>query len=159
LLASAGELATEAGVTGWVRGEATRAAGACFKAWLDERGSVAGGDVESGVRQALAFIEQQGARFQTFSQTYPPPNRVGFVELPTGGYIRYILTRGAFEDIVCKGYSFRSVRDELIRRGYMVAGESGRPGQQKVSLPGLGRPRVYVMQIPEDAFDVLPVAA
>jgi putative DNA primase/helicase len=158
LLASAGELATESGVTGWVRGEATKAAGVCFKAWLDERGSVAGGDVESGVRQALAFIEQQGSRFQMFSQTFAPPNRVGFVET-AGGYVRYILTRGAFEDIVCMGHNFRTIREELIRRGFMVAGEAGRPGQQKVSLPGLGRPRVYVMQIPEDAFDTLAVAA
>lgn len=151
LLAAAGELATQGGVTDWPAGEATKAAGACFSDWLEERGSVAGGDVEGGVRQALAFIEQNGSRFQTPHQSFVPRDRAGFT-VTEGGFVRYYILRGVFEDLVCKGHNFRSVREELIRRGYMIPGEPKRPGQQKVVLPGLGRPRVYVMEIAEDTF-------
>lgn len=158
LLCAAGELATEAGVTGWLPGQAARSAGTCFKAWLEERGSVVGGDVEAGVRQALAFVEEQGSRFQRFDQTFVPRDRVGFVKTE-GGFVQYMFTRGAFESIVCKGHNFRTVRDELIRRKFMIAGEAEHPGQRKVMLPGLGRPRVFVLQIPEDAFEALPLAA
>jgi uncharacterized protein (DUF927 family) len=158
LLASAGELATEAGVTGWVRGEATRAAGACFNAWLDERGSVAGGDAEAGVRQALSILEQHGARFQPFGQSVETRDRLGF-KLAEQGLIKHLVLRSAFEDVICRGFHHKTVRDELIRRGYLVPGVA-RPGQQQVRLPGLGRQWVYVMVRPDDAFDAeVPVPA
>jgi uncharacterized protein (DUF927 family) len=153
LLGAAGELATEGGATGWLPGVATDAAGVCFAAWLDERGSVEGGDVEQGVRQVLAFIEEQGARFQEVSRTYDAPLRVGFVQTK-GGTTKYLILRGAFEDILCKGHNYRTVRAELIRRELMIPGAvAKRPGQQQLTLPRLGKTRVYVMQREDDTFE------
>lgn len=40
LVAAAGEMATDFGITGWEKGEAYQAAIACFNAWLDGRGGI-----------------------------------------------------------------------------------------------------------------------
>jgi hypothetical protein len=104
LLAAAGELAIEGGILDWPRGSAIEAAGTCFDAWLEERGSVSGGDAEAGVRQALAFLAQHGALFQTAHQGFIPRDRVGFTET-SGGFIRYMIPLGAFEERVCKGHN------------------------------------------------------
>lgn len=64
LVGAAGELATEAGLTGWPAGESTRAARACFNAWLAARGGTGNGEVKSMLKQVQAFFELNGeARF------------------------------------------------------------------------------------------------
>ncbi|HEV2202211.1 MAG TPA: DUF927 domain-containing protein [Bryobacteraceae bacterium] len=152
LLSAAGELATEAGVTDWAPGVATEAAGVCFADWLAERGSVTGGDVEAGVRQVLAFIEEHGARFQDVTRTFDTQQRVGFMQVG-GGTTEYLILRAAFEEILTKGHNYRTVRTELIRRGLMIPGEdANRPGQQRFVLPRLGRTRCYVMRREDDTF-------
>lgn len=55
LVAVAGELATEAGITGWPSGEATSAARACFQAWRDHR---EGGDGNAEEAQMLAQVRR-----------------------------------------------------------------------------------------------------
>jgi uncharacterized protein (DUF927 family) len=47
LIAAAGELATEAGITGWNPGEATEAAARCLKSWIAGRGTTGAGDAEN----------------------------------------------------------------------------------------------------------------
>jgi putative DNA primase/helicase len=61
LVAVAGELATQAGATGWQPGEATRGVRECFHAWLASRGGV--GDAEEGhmLRQVQRLIAERGA--------------------------------------------------------------------------------------------------
>ena len=56
--AMAGEFATALGLTGWPAGEATNAAAICFRAWLDQRGTLGDHDIEAGIRQVIAFVEQ-----------------------------------------------------------------------------------------------------
>jgi putative DNA primase/helicase len=66
LIAAAGEMATRFNVLPWPRGEAVRAAAACFRAWLRARGSVGAGEDARAVTQVRAFIEQHGeSRFTT----------------------------------------------------------------------------------------------
>lgn len=60
LVGAAGELATAAGLTGWRIGEAERAAGTCFQAWLAARGGVGNGEVVSMLRQVRRFFEAHG---------------------------------------------------------------------------------------------------
>ncbi|MDZ7852016.1 MAG: hypothetical protein U5L98_05025 [Halomonas sp.] len=63
LLATAGELATEAGITGWQEGEALEAVSTCFALWKAERGSLPPEDaaILNGVNE---FIQRHGeARF------------------------------------------------------------------------------------------------
>ncbi|MFT4266918.1 MAG: DUF927 domain-containing protein [Xenophilus sp.] len=60
LVAVAGAMATEAGLTGWPEGEAERAARACFDAWLRARGGAGNGEVSAMLRQARRFFELNG---------------------------------------------------------------------------------------------------
>ncbi len=60
LVAAAGELATQAGITGWPEGEATQAARKCFEAWLSARGGL--GNLEQGqmLGQVRNFLQLHG---------------------------------------------------------------------------------------------------
>lgn len=57
LVGAAGELATEVGITGWPKGEATKAATACFNAWLAARGGIGNSEVGHMLRQVRRFLE------------------------------------------------------------------------------------------------------
>jgi len=60
LVGLAGELATEAGLTGWPAGESERAARACFDAWLSARGGAGNGEVVAMMRAVRSFLEAHG---------------------------------------------------------------------------------------------------
>lgn len=60
LVGVAGELATEAGLTGWPVGESERAARACFNAWLAARGGAGNGEVSAMLRAVRRFLETHG---------------------------------------------------------------------------------------------------
>lgn len=60
LVGVAGELATEAGLTGWPAGESARGARACFDAWLAARGGAGNGEVTSMLRAVRRFLESHG---------------------------------------------------------------------------------------------------
>lgn len=61
LVAAAGELATEAGLTGWPKGEATKAVATCFNAWLESRGGSGSSETTSMLKQVKQFFEISGA--------------------------------------------------------------------------------------------------
>ena len=60
LVGAAGEMATQAGLTGWPAGESERAAGACFAAWLAARGGKGNGEVLAMLRQVRRWLEAHG---------------------------------------------------------------------------------------------------
>lgn len=60
LVAAAGELATEAGITGWEPGQAAWATRQCFNAWLAARGHLDNGEHVSMLRQVQAYLEKNG---------------------------------------------------------------------------------------------------
>jgi len=60
LIAAAGELATQAGVTGWKPAHAAWAVRQCFNAWLGARGHLDNGEDASMLRQARRFLELNG---------------------------------------------------------------------------------------------------
>lgn len=60
LVGVAGELATEAGLTGWEPGESEQATKACFEAWLLARGGAGNGEVTAMLRQVRGFLEAHG---------------------------------------------------------------------------------------------------
>jgi putative DNA primase/helicase len=70
LVAVGGELATEAGVTGWAQGSATEAALSCFRAWLTERGTSGAQEDVDAIRALRSFIARRGdARFRPWDET------------------------------------------------------------------------------------------
>ena len=60
LVGAAGELATQAGLTGWPVGESENAASACFNAWLAARGGSGNGEIVAMLRAVRRFLETHG---------------------------------------------------------------------------------------------------
>lgn len=67
LVAAAGELGTEAGITGWRKGEALEAGRRCFNAWLMARGHADNGEDVAMVGQVRAYLEKNGDALFTWS--------------------------------------------------------------------------------------------
>lgn len=87
LVAAAGELATQAGITGWAEGEALQAARRCFAAWLGARGHLDNGEDAAMLQQVRRFLELNGeGRFAWWHRamddhTPKTLNRAGFRRL------------------------------------------------------------------------------
>ncbi len=87
LVAAAGELASQAGITGWAAGHAAWAARQCFNAWLAARGHLDNGEHASMLRQVRRFLEANGeGRFSWWHRAvddHSPKtlNRAGFRRL------------------------------------------------------------------------------
>lgn len=71
LVAEAGELATEALVTGWAKEEAAGAAHALFLAWLEERGTTGAREDAQAIAQLRGFISRHGGRFERWDDRKP----------------------------------------------------------------------------------------
>jgi putative DNA primase/helicase len=68
LVAAAGTLATELGITGWTNEDAFWAAKTCFEAWLKSRGGLSAQEGQEILRQVRRYLEQHGdSRFAPFT--------------------------------------------------------------------------------------------
>ncbi|MDD5388688.1 MAG: DUF927 domain-containing protein [Gallionellaceae bacterium] len=147
LVAVAGELATAYGLTGWQEGEATRAALACFTAWLDAFGGAGNHEERATLAQVRAFFEAHGAsRFEDINAdgTQRIPNRVGFYRMGDDGRREYLVPPEAFRREICRGMDEKLAKEVLIKSGMLQRGKDGRPTQVH-RLPDLGSTRCYVM--------------
>ncbi|SFH21573.1 putative DNA primase/helicase [Nitrosospira sp. Nsp14] len=135
LLALAGELATEYGITGWPAGAATKAAAEGFKAWQASRGS-GNNERQQILEQVSAFIERHGdSRFSDGdstdeSQTY---NRAGWWEESPEGRIYLFSATGLQEAL--KGFDYKRALNVLQEAGALPKSDaSGR--KSKFRRPG-----------------------
>lgn len=84
LVAAAGELATQAGITGWAGQHAGWAACRCFNAWLGARGYLHNGEEAAMLVQVRAYLEKNGDALMTWmhrahdDHKAATPLRVGF---------------------------------------------------------------------------------
>jgi putative DNA primase/helicase len=147
LTAGAGEIATEIGLTGWPKDEATRCTDRCLNAWIRARGSTGPRDIDAAINQVAAFIEKHGAsRFQAETEaTEKVINRAGFLAWDREGKIKYFyILPEVFRREVCTGYDAETVAKALLDRGFLEA-EKGRL-QKKPRIAGHGSPRVYAIK-------------
>jgi putative DNA primase/helicase len=150
LIGAAGELATEAGVTGWPEGESMWAAKRCFESYLELRGTLGESDTEKAVNNVFAFIEKHGA--SRFQDTQAPRdqrvfNRAGFVRSTDHGD-EYLFLPETFRSEVCKGADYTKVAHALAARGCLRR-DAGR-WTKKERLPGMGPKSVYVVLLRRD---------
>lgn len=149
-VAAAGEMATEADITGWPKGEATRAAKACFHAWLASRGGIGNAEDVAMLRQVRRCIEAHGeARFTPWDRMgddHAPKtmHRLGVRRAVKDGADPTEVTRWefyffteSFRGEVCAGFDYRSVLRVLREREHLVP-DKGRPFDCKPRLPGMG---------------------
>ena len=137
LVATAGELATKANITGWKTGTAFNAVQKVFNQWLGSFEQV--GDYENReiVAHVKAFFEaNESSRFEAIT---PDPdhierinNRVGYWKIESGEKIFYVLPE-QFKNEVCKGYDSRKAARALL--AYNLLEHDVDKNQKTVRLP------------------------
>jgi len=136
LIAVAGELATEYGITGWPEREALRAGGACFRRWLETRGGIGAAEEMQAVEQVRAFVAAHGSsRFELEDSTDQRIiSRAGW-KLRTDEGWGYLITSSCWRTEVCRGLNTTDAADALIEAGFMVRGNDGRRTVQRRIAP------------------------
>jgi putative DNA primase/helicase len=128
LVAVAGELATEVGITGWPKGEAVHAAKTCFNAWLALRGGTGNSEDLQILRQVRRILESDGdLRFtdearSDDSRAPRTPNQLGFRKLvhdDAGDHAgwEYFVFIEQFRSQICTGFPYKQVLELLRARG------------------------------------------
>lgn len=161
LVAVAGELASEYGLTGWAKGEATAAARKCFTVWLEGFGSIGKREDRALFAQVRGFFEAHGAsRFERLdgsvvmkaddggedspiSDGRPVHNRAGFVRTGADGGQEFLVLPEAFRTEVCKGFYPKTAANTLVDAGWIERGKDKDHITQQVRTP-LGKIWVYV---------------
>lgn len=125
-------------------------ASVCFNAWLNDRGTAGASEDAAILETVRGYIETHGAsRFQDIQHHDAVcHNRTGFRDAATQ---EYIILSAPFTREVCKGFSATRAAKALNDAGWLRP-EGGR-NQARRTLPGLGRARCYVVQLPQDATD------
>lgn len=133
LLALAGELATEYGITGWIKGEALEAAHEAFKLWLHGRSGKGNSEQHQIIQQVTAFIDRHGdGRFSNAKETMTPnvQNRAGWWNDGDAGREYWFTPDGLREAL--KGHDFNRALDVLRGCGALpTVGSSGKNRIQK----------------------------
>jgi putative DNA primase/helicase len=147
LVAAAGEMATDEGITGWPKGEAYKAVVSCFNAWLEGRGGTGNQEVQAIKSQVRAFFEAHGeSRFADWDDNPVTPrtviNRAGFRRKHEDGDIYAVLPQ-VYSNDICAGFDVRTVNKVLIEAGWVEPDKDGKT-QQRPYLPSIGRTRAYV---------------
>lgn len=118
VIAVAGELATQAGITGWQTGTALNAVKAVFNAWVNDFEYVGDYQTREYILHVKAFFEaNESSRFESIT---PDPdhlekiiNRVGYWKIESGEKLFLILPE-QFKNEVCKGQDYRNVAKALL---------------------------------------------
>ena len=127
VLALAGELATGYGITGWAEGEAIKAAGVGFAAWLSLRGGASQGNSERGqiAERITSFIERHGdSRFSDADsddeqRALMVRDRAGWWRAAGEGRV-YLFTADGLREAL-KGFDFNRALDALQELGVIAA--------------------------------------
>jgi len=149
LLALAGELATEYGLTGWPEGAAIEAAAACFAAWRAARGK--GNDERRKILdQVAAFVERHGdSRFSDADASNEAADRTRIVN--RAGWWRdstaertYLFHAAGMREAV-SGFDFKRALDVLEQAGALPKSSGERAKPERVA--GQPKPiRLYAIQ-------------
>ena len=149
VLALAGELATEYGITGWPKGEAIRAAAVAFAAWCALRGKGRGNLERDQVTERMAgFIERHGdSRFSDADsddeqRAAMVRDRAGWWKDTVEGR-RYLFTAEGMREAM-KGFDFNRALDTLQEAGAIEAPGADGKRAKFVRIRGQGL-KLYIV--------------
>ena len=124
VVAAAGELATNAGITGWLAGTATKASEKCFENWLGNYGHDNDHEERQILNQIRSFIYQHGeSRFSNWNSDgfiQKISNRVGFIRNSD-----YLFYKDGFEE-ACHTFNCKTAIQILKKHGLLKTNESNR---------------------------------
>lgn len=144
LIAVGGELATQFNITGWQPGEAKQAASTCFKAWLEQRGSLGNQERTVIIEQVQAFFEAHGtSRFEDLhvGTMQRIANRVGF-KRTQDDKSEYLVLPEMFRRELCAGFDSKLAAQVLIEVGMLNPSCEGK-AQTPHRIPGEGVRKCY----------------
>lgn len=130
LIAAAGTLSTELGITKWPQDEAFWAVQTCFNAWLATRGGTTAQEGQEILRQVRHFFEQHGdSRFILMGGTDQRvvTNRAGYKKLDqqTGIWNFFVLPE-SFKQDVCAGFDVTIASAILIEKEWLMPDSEGK---------------------------------
>jgi putative DNA primase/helicase len=131
LVAAAGEVAADFGITGWEKDTAIRATADCFAAWLTNRGHKGPAEIDAGIRQVRRFfilhgpsrfsIHAKGTRALLTASGSVVLNRAGFA---TDDY--YFTYPEIFKAEIAKGYDSQTLIHALAELQLLVRDKNGK---------------------------------
>lgn len=148
-VACAGELATDAGITGWPPGTASQGCVDCFDAWLVERGGLEATDVRNAIQQVRLILATQHNRFypadpqmikddrgqERIAEPQHIHNALGYWKMINDELI-YLVYHDAFDVELCRGFSPKDVIKALQKYHYIKTVERERNTYKaEVTLP------------------------
>jgi putative DNA primase/helicase len=139
LIATAGELATEFGITGWFPGTASAAAASAFKKWVEVRGGDGKEPAEDrvAIRQVTELLVRYGeSRFDELDEhgfkvvfgradegSPPPPPRTALIRFGwrkfSGDDRIWMIEDSVWESEFCRGFDPVQVSRALARHGML----------------------------------------
>lgn len=142
VVAGAGELATRARVTGWLKGTATKATKVCFEDWLNTYGKYGDLNLQGLIDRICNFIiRHKGTRIEVIEELnhrppiYPSPRTrdlAGYV-ITTGTKETYLLTSETFKEL-CGSMSPRDASNALYQHGLLIKNkEKGLQFRKKIN--------------------------
>ncbi len=137
LVAAAGTLATELGITGWTEEDAFWAAEQCFEAWLKNRGGASAQEGQEILHQVRLYFEQHGdCRFTIIGDREDERktiNRAGYKKLIEGGWHYFVLPE-SFKQDICSGFDIHIAIAVLKEKGWLLTDSEGKSTRAE-SLP------------------------
>lgn len=124
LVAFAGELATEYGITGWNTGDAINAAKNCFHEWIENRGGTESREKKRILDQVKKFFDDNAENFVD-KERASEYNRYNIAGYKDGAY--YMILPQKFAADVISGLNRRTAIKTLIDMEWMYPDNSGRP--------------------------------
>lgn len=124
LVAFAGELATEYGITGWNTGDAINAAKNCFHEWIENRGGTESREKKRILDQVKKFFDDNAENFVD-KERASEYNRYNIAGYRDGAY--YMILPQKFAADVISGLNRRTAIKTLIDMEWMYPDKSGRP--------------------------------
>ena len=156
LIGAAGELAISMGILLWPEGEADRAAGVCFRAWLNRRGGADAYEIETGIAQVRHFLELHGeSRFTSLPRASmmhgrPTFRRVGYCKLDEDGQPEFYVLPEVWRSEICTGFDPQTLAPEMAARGLLLPSKNGRlTRKERVG----GKVTVWVYRVTAALFD------
>lgn len=149
LIAMAGELASEYGLTGWAAGEATEAAAVGLAIWLENRGSSDNQETKAVLDAVQDFIDRHGdSRFSVLNGSPDAPvvrDRAGWRDGST-----YLFTPEGMREAT-KGVDLRAALNALAASGWLEPSGSYGKTAKAVWVEGQAK-RLYLIK-PESGLD------